>query len=184
MAAFAQATDLPSGQDEATRRQAALERATDLIRSALGGQLITRVKNDVIMLTGNGRRILQLPQIPVVSVASVVVSLGGRSRTTLTEDVDFTVHNDGRLVSLGYPWPRGGDVTVVYTHGYDAVPDELARLCAALADKDLTGSLGVRSLQESIGTKSSSITYAATGESVFTPSEDRILDRYRVQPLP
>jgi hypothetical protein len=177
---FAEATDLPSGQDQAARQVDALARATDLIRAALGGQQVTRVDDDTVILEGNGRRVLQLPQIPVIAVGSVAVN-----GTTRAVGTDFTVTRDGRLTALGYPWPVGAQVTVTYSHGYDLVPEDLARLCAALADKILAGTIGVRSMQESIGTKQSSVTYAATGSnSVFDDSEQAILDKYRLHPLP
>lgn len=183
MAAFAQPIDLPSGQDEAARQQSALDRATDLIRGALDGQLITRVDDDVAVLTGTGRRFLQLPQAPIVSVASVVV--GG---ATYTEGVDYEVNVDlNALTRLGYAWPRTGLVRVTYTHGFDTVPEDLARLCAALADRVLDGSLQVRSVQESIGSKQSSVTYLhpASGRAeLFSDADERVLDGYRLTLLP
>lgn len=183
MPAFAQTTDLPSALDAEGKQISALDRATDLIRGALDGQLITRMDNDTVTLAGNGRRTLQLPQVPVTSVASVTMNHG--YPTALVADQHYTVTRDGRLVSLAYPWPVGAQITVVYSHGYDSIPEDLARLCAALADKILTGTVGVRSVQESIGTKQSSVTYAATGSSsVFDDSEQRVLDKYRLSPLP
>ena len=185
MTAFAASVDLPSTKDTAGQQADALNRATDLIRGALGGQQIIRVDDDTTVLKGNGRRILQLPQIPVVSVTSVTINQGGYYPNLLTPGIHYTVDAGGRLRALGYPWPSGWDITVVYTHGYDTVPEELSRLCAALADKILAGTLGVRSMQESIGTRQSSVTYAATASSaVFDDSERAVLDKYRPEPIP
>jgi hypothetical protein len=181
--AFADTTDLPSGKDATGRQLDALARATDLIRGALGGQQIVRVEDDVVTLEGNGRWILQLPQVPVVAVTSVVV--GGLVHTA---GIHYTVASDtGRLTSLGYPWPVGARVVVTYTHGYDFVPEDLARLCASLADKILDGSLRYRSVQESIGSKQSSISYlqpASGNPQPFDAADEQVLDKYRLSLLP
>jgi hypothetical protein len=184
MAAFGQTSDLPSGQDEATRQQTALAQATDLIRGALGGQRITLVTDDVVVLPGPGRRLLQLPQKPIVSVTSVAIG-----SATFTEGTDYEVDAElNALARLGYSWPRGGVVRVTYTHGYDTVPEELARLCGRIADRILDGTLGARSVQESIGTKQTSVTFhslaLAGDDSVFALADQRLLDGYRLPLLP
>jgi len=137
----------------------------------------------VVTLTGNGRRLLQLPQIPVVSVSSVVAD-----GATLTRGVHFDLFEEQALSSLGYSWPRGGQVVVTYTHGYGTVPEDLVRLCGQIADRILDGTLGVRSVQESMGTKQTSVTFhslaLAGDDSVFSLADQRILDGYRLHPLP
>lgn len=187
MTSFAEPTDLPSALNDADRKQQALDRATDLIRGELDGQLITKVDDDTVTLSGDGRRLLQLPQIPVISVASVVVQLGADRQTTLSEGVDYLVHGDGRLEHLGYGWPRGWDVVVTYSHGYAEVPRDLMRLTAQLADRILDGSLRVRSVQETIGDKQTSITYLqpASGQAdPFDGADRKMLEKYRLSPLP
>lgn len=198
-APFARSEDLPSQQDTATKAQMALAQATDMIRAALGGQQITKVTGDTVTLAGNGRRILQLPQIPVTAVTSVTINLGGAYPNQLTPDVHYTWDGaTGLLTALAYPWPRDWDVTVVYSHGYDTVPDDLIRLCASVADKILAGTVGVKAVQESIGTKQSSITYitpttrsssgggarASSGVVLFNDAEELILDQYRLDLTP
>jgi hypothetical protein len=184
---FGQTTDLPSGQDEAAHQQTALAQATDLIRGALGGQTIVRVDDDTVVLPSPGRRLLQLPQAPIVSVTSVTsVAIGS---ATFTEGTDYEVDGElNALARLGYSWPRGGLVRVTYTHGYDTVPEELARLCGRIADQLLDGTLGARSVQESIGTKQTSVTFhslaLAGGDSVFALADLRMLDGYRLPLLP
>lgn len=186
-APFATVGDLPSQQDQATRQADALAQATDLIRAATG-QVITRVTDDTVVLPGDGRMILQLPQIPVISVTSVNLTLGTNRLVPLNQGIDYLWHEDGRLESLYRNWLLGWDVVVVYTHGYDVVPGDLVRLTGQLADRILDGTLGARTVSEAIGQKNMSITYPTPRSSgvidVFDDAQKAIIAKYTPAFLP
>lgn len=178
MTSFADTEDLDANLSDGEKQQRALDRATDLIRAATN-QTITRVDDDVVTVDGAGRRILQLPQVPAIDVTSVTVD-----GLTLVEDLHYEVNLvNGWLTRLGASWPCG-PVVVTYSHGYDTVPDELARMCAEVANRILSGTLNVRQQSESAGGVQKTITYARTSDTVFSEEEDRILDTYRVGRLP
>lgn len=175
MTAFAEPGDLADSLDEAGKKQRALERATDAIRGATG-QTITRVADDVVTIPGLGRRLIQLPQAPVVSIASVTID-----GLPLIRDLHYEVLEAGVLRRLGCSWPRG-PVVVTYTHGYADVPEDLVRLCAAIADRFLDGTAGVKSESETVGDRQWQVAYEAAG--LFGPDAELILDSYRLEPLP
>lgn len=115
-----------------------VETATAIVQQACGGQRIVEVVGDVATLGGYSDSWLDLPQIPVTAVASVVLD-----GTTLTAGTDYKVVGNriwrasGWQANTGYPWdwpstwesplvPPGypvqqpSTVVVTYTHGYPA----------------------------------------------------------------
>lgn len=118
-----------------------LSAASDEIRSVLGGQQIVRNTTTAI-LPGVEDYWLELPQLPVVSVASVQMSNG--------PVVDFQLV--GNKLYRWYGWQdlffiyQPTTIAVTYTHGYSTVPGDLVTLCASLASVGLeqaaTGTLG------------------------------------------
>lgn len=115
-----------------------IEMATAIVQQACGGQRIIEVVGDIATLGAYSDSWLDLPQIPVASVASVVLD-----GTTLTAGTDYKVvgnriwRRHGWQANLGYPWdwsyswqhatiPPGYPVqepstaVVTYTHGYAA----------------------------------------------------------------
>jgi len=76
---------------------------------------------------------LVLPELPVVSVASVV-----EDGDTLTEgsDEDYVLAQYGQLIRRGRRWAVGPQIVVVtYSHGYDEIPDDVAAVCARAASR-------------------------------------------------
>jgi hypothetical protein len=108
----------------------AIEVCTGVVQAAAGGQRIVRVAGDVLTLPGTTEQWLRLPQIPVVSVASV--TLDG---VTLTAGAAGSGPATYRLVGnrlwRGCGWQTycGEPSTVVptFTHGL-ATGDQLLQL--------------------------------------------------------
>jgi hypothetical protein len=108
--------------DDARLRQA-LAAASRRFRGAVRHQ-VSLVADDHSVLDGGGREALLLPAAPVTAVTSV--KLDG---TLLAEGTDFAWSADGFLRRLGCCWPdRLRCVDVVYSHGYDPVPDDIAEV--------------------------------------------------------
>jgi hypothetical protein len=126
-----------------------LECATAVVQSVCGGQRILQVAGDVVALLGTTDSWLDLPQIPVISVASV--TLDG---TVLTSGALDPSHyklrgnrlwrTDGWQTYVGQP----SDVVATYTHGYATGAQELQLARAAtlsLAKAQFTNPSGVTS---------------------------------------
>lgn len=171
-----------------TRAELLLDLATGAIR-AYTNQTISRVTSDVVVLPGSWSNRLELPERPVVSVATVKID-----DTTLVADTDYVwdgrwtllrgtseagvlVINDGPLISSHGDWGgAGAQVTVTYTHGFATIPDDIKGVCLALAARSLASPDGVNS--ESVG--SYSVSYSRSGGAVSLLDEERrLLDRYR-----
>ena len=148
------------------------------------GQTLEFVEDDTITLKGTSDWELELPERPVVSVGDVTVD---------GQLVDPSMYRlaDSALVRVG-GWIGSKDsvVQVVYSHGYDPIPDVIRGVTLQLAARMMSNPLGVR--QEGIGTYN--VTYAgdvASGE--MPPSLRRFrrtvgttrigLDRYG-RPIP
>lgn len=118
--------------------QIMLDAASTAIRDAAGCQISQETSTITVDALGGQR--LKLPGVPVVSVASVLVD--GASVT------------DWRLVQGGL-WRRCGwghhnspvTVTVTYTHGFVAVPEDIKLLCCEFA------AAGINAANESLEVK-------------------------------
>ncbi|WP_103344066.1 mobile element protein [Amycolatopsis sp. CA-126428] len=99
---------------------------------------VSRVADDEIWLDGYGATVLFLPAAPVLAVTTVEVH--GRPAT------DFTWSRLGVLHSRTC-WPDELDaVRVVYTHGHDPIPDEVADAVLTEARYLLTVQPGVSAM--------------------------------------
>lgn len=154
--------------------QLALDIATAAIRSYTRQQ-ITTVTGDEIILDPENRKLILLPEIPVVDVSEVIV---GDDTLTIADDVFW--YADGRLYrTSGGSWGTARQsVEVTYDHGYAEVPDSVRGVCLAKASRLLANPESLR--QESIG--SYSRTYEG-GSSGLTEDEEMILDEYRIRGL-
>jgi hypothetical protein len=128
----------------------ALDIATSRIRSETD-QYLSLVEDDEITLRGSSGKVY-LPQNPVISVESVTTRWIGESESlTQVVDVDFVrwgnelSWSSGGYVRagasprwgyLGHYWPEY--VTVVYTHGYAVIPDDVKGCCLMLAAEHYT----------------------------------------------
>jgi hypothetical protein len=155
-----------TGDVDLWRAQLDLEAACDRIRDYIG-QTVDRVTGDVITVSGTGTRALTLPELPVVSVASIT-----DDGTAVT---DWTVDDYGILWRTDpYWWPRGHEFEVTYTHGYVDVPAILKVAAFKLARIEGLGT-GVR--QESAGPFS--VTYESP-EQVLAVLAQRVVKRVAV----
>jgi hypothetical protein len=85
---------------------------------------VSFVAGDAVTLDGNGRTSLLLPTAPVVAVTSVLLD-----GVALVYRTDFDWSADGFLRRLGGCWPdRLRCVDVVYDHGYEPVPEDIAEV--------------------------------------------------------
>jgi len=190
--AFATETEL----EAYTGATIATDRATILLDMATGAiqaytnQTMTFEAGDSITLPGNFGHLLTLPERPVTAVTSV--TLGD---TALVVDVDYVWDGkdglyrgtkvDGILSVNGPDWlvngwgdwgGPGAVVTIVYSHGFATIPNDIKGVCLALAARSLSSPDGVNS--ESVG--SYSVSYSRTGGAVSLLSEEKaLLDRYR-----
>ncbi|MGI5443388.1 hypothetical protein ACQEV4_40440 [Streptomyces shenzhenensis] len=158
---------------------AAIAAAETIIRGELR-QDIDAVTDDTALLVGNGRRLLNLPQMPVTAVASV-----HQDGVLLTHGTDYRWNRFGILTRLGEPlwrgrlagcWPLDADVTVVYSHGYPVVPAAVKQVCLQLAGRAwVRTSTAVAT--ESLGDRSIGYDKDRTGEEL-TAYELRLLEPY------
>lgn len=165
--------------------QQLLAGASDTIRSYTG-QTINLVTDDQVSLLGDGIGVLELPQRPVVSVASV--SIDGTAVTDFLLRGSMLYRATGGLWSAisGLPdWFSNAypsQVTVVYTHGYDTIPDAVKAVCLNVAQRAYANPAGNRSEAETIGSYSHSTTVggdAPLGGLYLTEEDRRALRPFR-----
>lgn len=174
MAALATVTDVAARlgrtltTEESSRVTAALEDVSAAIR-AYTGQQITPGTSTVRLQNHYGDVVL--PQRPVTAVTAV--------RTVTGEGVEepymgYSYIAGQRVRSLPPGW-----VEVDYTHGYEAVPDEIKSVACQVVLRWLPNPTGIRGEV----TGPFSVTYAipATGVPmglILTRDEKKVLDRY------
>ena len=182
---------------------ASCERAIREASAAIRGytcQYLSAVPDDAITLDVWERRsLLMLPELPILSVASVV-----EDGITLTGGTDYVLAGAGQLLrGSGAPstwrtWAVGPQiVTVVYSHGYMDIPQKIVDVAtraaarayqAGLQSAQTGGVLGVRSVglgDFSLGfhsTQGGGVSEGALGASgarFLLLSEKDALDEYR-----
>lgn len=149
-----------TAEAEATQ---ALEGASAVVRG-YARQTFTAV-TETVTLPGTWDTVLLLPQRPVTAVTSISID---DTAVTMT-DVDW--RRDGTM--QGVAW--GGDlatVTVNYSHGYTAVPDDVRHVVLNLAARIWDNPTAVR--QQTVGSFSESVTLPA-----LQAWETVVLDRHR-----
>jgi hypothetical protein len=176
-----------------------IEMASARVIRYTGQQFLVTSNDTVVMHPHDGE--LRLPQRPVTSVTSVTVG------TTLITSTAYEVHSNGYLrrtlpfiltpdaqfgvngitQQYGMQWPANGEfgwppfpTTVVYTHGYAAVPDDVAGVIAELVAAKYWGGLRQASglVSEAIDTyKETYFRNEPTTE--WMPAHKKILDSYR-----
>lgn len=119
--------DIPTDKRDSCAR--AITEASQVIRNYCK-QTIELVADEVITLDcAEGRTRIFLPQIPVVSVASVV-----EDGETLTAGTDYKLGQYGILHRIGRYWKAGIQIlTVTYSHGYAEIPDDVVGVCTRAA---------------------------------------------------
>ena len=103
----------------------ALGAASSRFRGAVR-HYVSLVADDTVTLDGNGKESLLLPAAPVTAVASV--ELDGEA---LAEGTDYEWSADGFLRRVGGCWPdRLRCVDVVWSHGYEPIPEDVSEVVA------------------------------------------------------
>lgn len=121
---------------EIIRAELDLDYACDTIRDHLE-QTVDRVTDDTVTVFGNDTGALILPQVPVVSVASVTED--GELLDPADYSVDlrfgllFRQRGADALYGPSLAWDRWRSYTVTYTHGY--LPDDVPALLKTVAFK-------------------------------------------------
>lgn len=146
IAGYQLATGDTATSDAAVTR--ALAAASNIARDASGGQTFALETETAWLESQSYTTTLFLPQLPVVSVASV--ALDGQ---TLTETTDYKVDSRlGALVRVGGCWPCGAlRIAVEYTHGYTDIPEDVQSVVYAIAQRSITNPSGQAIQLESIG---------------------------------
>lgn len=173
--------------------QMALKDATAAIRNYCR-QHLEWVNAETITLDSPGGTRLFLPELPVNLVHHVV-----EDGITLVAGDDYKLGQHGILHRVGAKWAAGIQVvTVAYSHGYAAIPDDITAVCVRAASRAYQAGLrsaegegvpGVASKQ--LGDFSVSFTAeggGGVGEGVLGASAARllllsekdILNRYRI----
>ncbi|ETK36131.1 hypothetical protein [Microbispora sp. ATCC PTA-5024] len=139
--------DAYTGQSvPAAQAELALRLASGMVRRWTGQQ-ISLVKDDTVTLAG-GRRVLYLPQRPVVVDADhplTVTELGGVGYPNLlaVDNVTFTRLADELTRYCGWWTDR---VQVTYSHGYASIPDDIVGVVLDVAARSMTNTMGLRTV--------------------------------------
>ena len=134
---------------QATRAPGLLLDASALVRAYARGQTINRVTDDSVVLRPHGNEI-RLPQEPVVSVTSVkAIDRDGGADVTLTDwafdginRIDLTGAGPTSTDTVVDWWDQidfhTNTYRVVYTHGYETVPDVVVTVVCNMVNRVLT----------------------------------------------
>lgn len=128
MAQFATADDFAARigrtltADEQTRADTLLALASGMIQS-VARQTIEQVTDDTLTRSGTPNDRVRLPERPVTAVSSV--TLDG---TALVEGTDWYRVDDCLVCPRGFGYPSQ-TLVVVYTHGFETVPDVVRAVC-------------------------------------------------------
>jgi len=104
-------------------------------------QLIELVAEDVVTLDCAGGGRLFLPELPALAVDAVT-----ENDETLTAGRDYKLGQYGILHRIGRPWAEGiQHIQVVYSHGYDPIPDDVVAIATRAAARMFQA--GLRSVE-------------------------------------
>lgn len=181
-----------SDADKVASCQRAVTEATAAIRNYCKQYIELQEDDEYTFDIRPARWNLLLPELPVVEVSSVV-----EDDETLTVDDDYELGNYGQLWRVGRRWAAGTQiVTVVYSHGYETIPDDVVAVCtraasrayqAGLRAEDAAGVPGVasKSLGDyavSFATEGTEGVMGASAARMLLLSEKDMLNRYRIDP--
>lgn len=157
-----------------------LELASGEVR-AFCGQEFTPRTDDEVVLDGTGTRVLMLPELPVLDVSVVEEGLGG-ARTALPGPGDagtvWEWSSDGVLRML-HPrdvWARRFRFyRVLYSHGFEPIPDALKAVVLKVAARSLEDPGGAMR-SETLGRYSYTVAGSDAGVGL-TRSDETTLER-------
>jgi hypothetical protein len=155
--------------DDVPRVTVSLEAACDAVRDYIG-QTIDLVTDDAMEIPGSGTQFLLLPELPVVSVASIT--------DEDAEAVDDWTLRDSGILYRREGWAHGHIYTVTNTHGWATVPADI-KIATFQVASSLASSQSGTIQQESIG--GYSVSYMRGDDSSPLASiEKRIVKRVPV----
>lgn len=150
VASFLQVEITGAAQIAAAER--AVTEATAAIRNYCN-QYLELVEDEAITLDSKGGSRLFLPELPVVSVASVV-----EDDTALTVTTNYKLGQYGILHRIGAKWLAGIQiVTVTYSHGYATLPDDIVAIATRAASRAYQSGLRADSDDAVLGVQSKSL---------------------------
>lgn len=134
------------------------------------GRSFERRSNHLIRTQADAHGVVELPDPPIVSVASIV-DADAEGETWIVAD-----QWDGMWRINGLrPWHT---YLITYTHGDQEVPQSIAGVCASMASRQIINPAGIR--QETVG--ATSVTYASVfgeaGALGLSGLERQVLDMY------
>ncbi|MFD7319231.1 mobile element protein [Streptomyces sp. NPDC059883] len=150
------------------RLLAALRAATRRFRGAVRHP-VSLVENDTVFLDGSGRPVLHLPAAPLVQLRQVLVD--GQALTGVKAK-----RRSGVLLHPGQCWPDWAEITVVYDHGHDPVPEEVAE--AVIDQARAIYRLDPAIQQVTTGTES--VSFAATAAVGITSQWSAAVEAHRL----
>ncbi|MDH3037922.1 mobile element protein [Streptomyces sp. TRM75561] len=155
---------------DAKLRQA-LAAASSRFRGAVRHH-VSFVADDTTVLDGNGKESLLLPAAPVTAIASVM--LDGEA---LTYRTDYDWSADGFLRRVGRCWPdRLRCVDVVWSHGYEPIPEDIAEVVLDQARAQYAVRPGLTSM--TVGGQS--VAFGAQASIGVTAQWTTMVEKYRL----
>lgn len=135
--------------------EALLDDASSLVRE-VAKLTISKVEDDEIVLVGNGRRRMILPEFPVASASAVTI-----------DGVPVVVADSVRVwpwggidLRTGGVWTWDKDIAITYTHGWDPTPPWIVALVCSMVHRAVRPAAVAG--EQSITTGSQTVQYAAT----------------------
>ncbi|MER7696168.1 MULTISPECIES: mobile element protein [unclassified Streptomyces] len=147
---------------------AALRAATRRFRGAVRHP-VSLVTEDTTYVDGNGRAMLHLPAAPIVQLREVLVDDVLLSGVKAKRRAGVLLHPSGC-------WPEWSEITVVWDHGLDPIPDEVAE---AVIDQARAIYRLDPAIQQ-ITTGSESVSFAATAAVGVTSQWQSAVEAHRL----
>ena len=133
---------------------------------------VSFVAGDTVTLDGNGKESLLLPAAPVTAVTSVMVD-----GAALVYDTDYRWSEDGFLRRVGQFWPdKLRCIEVVYSHGYQLIPEDIAEVVIDQARAQYTVRPGLTSM--TVGGQS--VGFGAQASIGVTSQWTTMVEKYRI----
>jgi hypothetical protein len=161
--AFATVEDVATAQrksvdaEDAATVEYLLDVATEMIRGYCN-QHITLVEDDEVVLRSEGGKTVLLPELPVVDVTSVEYE-----DDAIVLDTDYELWDNGIIRSLGTIWRY--PLTVVYSHGYATIPDDIRGICVDVVKRAFENPAGLQ--RDDLNTASQWLGFTAENKAVL-----------------
>lgn len=155
-----------------------LGQAEALVRAYCGWHIAPSRADVTETVRALDSRTVLIPSMHVTGVTSVT-DAGG-----IIADTDYEWSSSGILTRTVGSW-TSGDITVAFTHGYDAAPAEVAGVVQAVAQRAVNNPGSVP--QEQVGPFGSTNSQVGSGQApalALLDAEKAAIDRYRLPSMP